>query len=169
YMLLPRSGWQWNVCFTLALGLMWASVYRDVWRTHAQQQGLGALRLPVFVVLSFVAWWWLGYTVEYGHVGGLFVPVLFFAMQAWLPNTGLHIATPLAALGVLLVLVNAGLLNSSLITKSRTVLNTAGVSGRLLVAARWVANVALHMPRITWLSEYPAHLAAIAAGAAVLN
>lgn len=168
YMLLPRAGWQWNVCFTLALGLMWASVCRDAWRAHTQQQGLAALRLPVFLLVSVAAWWWLGHSVEYGHLGLLFVPALFFAMQAWHPTAGRHIAAPLALFGVLLALLNAGLLNSSLLAKSITVLTTAAVLGMLFGAARWVPNVPLPMPRKMWLAWYPAHLAVIAVCVAVL-
>lgn len=164
YMLLPRSSWQWNVCFTLGLGLMWVSVYRDLWRAQENKaSGWGTLSLPLFLLASLVGWYWLGNSVEYGHLGLLFVPALSFAMLAWHPEVGVRIARPVALLALLLALLNAGLLNSSLLAKSITVLTTAAVLCLLLGAARWVPRVILPMHRKMWLSWYPAHLAVIAA------
>ncbi|SHE43373.1 TraX protein [Modicisalibacter ilicicola DSM 19980] len=163
YMTMPRDGFQLNITFTLALGLIWGTWLRDL----SRRSGVDAdapLQTPLLIGGSLVLWWLLGSWVEYGHLGLLLVPLYMFALQA-LSQPSHALAERLMAAGAALpVLLVAGLMNSSDMAKSFTVATTLFV---LLMAAGAASRIpritpGARMPRKLWLAWYPAHFAVIA-------
>lgn len=161
YMLLPREGWQWNVCFTLGLGLMAVTLLRREWEACHENAAPGRiLRLLALSAGLLGGWWYLGDYFEYGRLGLVFVPALVLAMLPWHPQYGARFSTGEAFLFGGLALCNAALLNSSVMAKSITALTTAVVLAMLLLH-RMIPAVIVPMWRHLWLSWYPAHLAVI--------
>lgn len=160
YVLLPREGWQWNVCFTLGLGLVWITWLREEAKRYQAAKAMGCVRFISLLGASLAAWWWLGDYFEYGHLGLLFVPALVFAMLPWHPDNVLSVNRAEAFALAALVILNAALLNSSLMAKSVTSITTVGVLVMLL-ANHKIPAVIIPMHRKLWLSWYPAHLAFI--------
>lgn len=163
YMTMPRDGFQLNICFTLALGLFWATWLRDLGRRSGVDME-APLQRPLLLGASLFAWWLLGPWLEYGHYGLLLIPFYMFALQALTQPTGSfqeHLLMVAASVPVLLV---AGLMNSSDMAKSFTVMTTLLI---LLLAAGEASRVphispGARMPRKVWLAWYPAHFAVIA-------
>lgn len=161
YMLLPREGWQWNVCFTLGLGLMWVTFFKEeMSRFLNSGNARHGWRLLGLMGLSLATWWWLGGFFEYGHLGLLFVPALVLAMLPWQSEVGSCFNASEAALFMGLALANAALLNTSIMAKSVTVATTALVLAMLIFSHK-VPAVLYPMWRKLWLSWYPGHLAFI--------
>ncbi|MEC9482083.1 MAG: TraX family protein, partial [Halomonas sp.] len=120
---------------------------------------LGALLL---VAASLLAWLAIGPWVEYGHQGLLMIPFFMLALQV-LSQPGDSLPDrALAAMAALPVLINAGLLNSSDMAKSFTVMTVLFVLLMAAGAASRVPQVGYRMPRRLWLAWYPAHFAVIA-------
>ncbi|MBZ9559766.1 MULTISPECIES: TraX family protein [unclassified Modicisalibacter] len=159
YLTMPRDGFQWNICFTLALGLYWGSWLRKLTRRDATTTWRTAL--PVLVG-SLLVWLWLGPWMEYGHRGLLLVPAYMLAIHA------LHRAseTPLERLSSLAaslpLLLTAGLMNHSSMAKSFTVATATVVLLMAIGASQRIPAIGYRMPRRLWLAWYPAHFAAIA-------
>ncbi|MGC3875183.1 TraX family protein [Halomonas sp. GXIMD04776] len=163
YMTMPRDGFQLNICFTLALGLCWGTWLRDLARRPGVDQD-APLQRPLLLGVSLLAWWLFSPWLEYGHYGLLLIPFYMFALQALTQRTDSfseHLLMVAASLPVLLV---AGLMNSSDMAKSFTVMTTLLI---LLLAAGEASRVpqispGAIMPRKVWLAWYPAHFAVIA-------
>ena len=162
YQFMPREAlFQFNVCFTLALGLM-----AGYWAQQIEQRMAGGEltwgRLTLEVVTVVAAWYAAGFWFEYGHQGLLLVPLYMLAM-AQIHSAGSvlteRVGAVLAALPVLLL---AGMMNSSEIAKSITVLTTLGVLVLAAGLCSLVPRVRWQMPRRLWLAWYPVHFAALA-------
>src|SRR5699024_867543 len=81
YATLPRDGWQCNVCFTLALWLMWFSFYRQTLMAYLQRKDTSnAINVAALTVASVAGFYWLGDYFDYGRLGLLFVPALSLAI-----------------------------------------------------------------------------------------
>jgi len=164
YMTMPRDGFQLNICFTLALGLCWGTLLRELARrvTLPEEGPAAAIKAGLAVAASLALWWLLGPWVEYGHRGLLLIPFYMLAMQALnQPADGL-LARLGAAAATLPVLIVAGLMNSSDMAKSFTVATCLLVLLLAAGAASRVPTVAVKMPRKLWLAWYPGHFAVIA-------
>lgn len=163
YMTMPRDGFQLNITFTLALGLIWGTWLRDIARRGAFDKE-APLQASLLIGASLIVWLLLGDWVEYGHHGLLLIPFYMFALQA-LSQPAYSLGERLLAAGAALpVLILAGLMNSSDMAKSFTVATTLLV---LLLAAGAASRVpqitpGARMPRKVWLAWYPAHFAVIA-------
>ncbi|WP_148252888.1 TraX family protein [Aidingimonas lacisalsi] len=162
YTLMPRpiDVFVLNICFTLAAGLAWGTLWAHVIRQL--DDGTPRPLALSLAVLSIAAWYWLGDWVEYGHYGLLMIPLYMLAMHA-LHDAGNTLAERfIATLAAMPVLLVAGQLNTTDMAKSFTV-GTCLVM--LLLAAgvaRHVPEVLFRMPRRLWLAWYPGHFAVIA-------
>lgn len=168
YMVMPRYGFQLNICFTLALGLCWGTLLHELARrwlftVNTNKYAWGkAIKAWLAVVVSLIVWWFIGPWIEYGHRGLLLIPGYMLALQALnQPAETLleRLGRVAATLPVLLV---AGSLNTSEIAKAFTVATCLLV---LLLAAGGASRmpaVVVKMPRKLWLAWYPGHFAAIA-------
>lgn len=161
YLTMPREAFQLNICFALALSLMWGSGLRMIAAKAALSRaffGWAALAVGA----SLVGWFLLGHWVEYTHLGLLFVPGYMLAFHV------LHNGPPLLAgrgaplLACLPVLAVAVTMNSSIMAKSFTVATTGLMLLLAAGATRHVPKIPMRMPRRLWLAWYPAHFAMIA-------
>ncbi|WP_136067430.1 TraX family protein [Modicisalibacter radicis] len=159
YLAMPRDAFQLNICFTLALSLVWASWLRD----QLEDTTPSPVRTGLALALSLACWLALGHWVEYGHAGLLVVPAFMLAMQHAARLRGDPGERPVALVACLPVLALAGWLNQSLMAKSFTLATTLAVLWLAAGGARHVPPVSLRMPRKLWLGWYPGHFAAIAA------
>lgn len=171
YLTMPRDGFQLNICFTLAAGLVAGSVLRELSK-HQPTPGDGSLhtsRAAASLAMLGLSWWVLGYRVEYGHLGLAMVPLYMLSFSASrasareaagpatrLPDAAVSIAPALP------VLLTAGLMNSSMMAKAFTVATSLAVVLLAAGAGRRVPRVPLQMPRRLWLGWYPGHFAALA-------
>ena len=161
YMTMPRDGFQLNICFTLALGLVWGSWLRDTADRVSRSQGSLPLA-ALATAATLVAWYIIGHWVEYSHLGLLLIPAYMLAFQA-LSQASLQLSDRLlATLAALPVLTVAGMMNSSDMAKSFTVATTLLMLFFAAGAARFVPQVIIKMPRKLWLAWYPGHFAVIA-------
>lgn len=161
YQLMPREALlQFNICFTLALGLVGAAWLQR--RMLQRTAGTPAWRLAGESAIVLLAWYVAGFWVEYGHLGLLLIPFFLLAIDQ-LYRAGETLADRLmAVVACLPLLAVAGLMNSSDMAKSFTVATSLAV---LLLAAgahQAIPRVPLAMPRRLWLAWYPGHFAAIA-------
>lgn len=161
YMLMPRysSVLVFNVCFTLAFGLVWGAWLRQL--VTAPPQNLHQRLITALVVgLSLIVWYVVGPLLEYGRFGILMVPGFMLAMACYrYYDHGLvRIWSWLAGVPILLITAQ---LNYYTISKSVAFSTTLVV---LIIAAglaRWIPGVT-RMPRWLWLGWYPGHLTVIA-------
>lgn len=167
FMLMPRNydGLLLNVCFTLALGLMWGAWMRDRLARH-RDGDLGTPMLALLLGASFGLMLLASQWVEYGLNGLMLIPLLMLAMyhlnEAGSGTGDDHARRLLAALSAVPVLLVAWQMNHSEVAK----LFTAGTCAAVLLlaagASRRVPQVVLAMPRQLWLAWYPGHFALIA-------
>jgi hypothetical protein len=162
YQLMPREALvQFNICFTLGLGLL-AGAWLVRLPERLQQRTAPAGRLVIEAALVVGAWYLIGPWVEYSHLGLLLVPFFMLAIGP-LFRSGPALSERLTAVAACLpILAVAGMMNSSDMAKSFTVVTAlcvlllaAGASA-LLPKSPWL------MPRRMWLAWYPGHFAVIA-------
>lgn len=162
YQLMPREALvQFNICFTLGLGLL-AGTWLVRLPQRLQQRAAAAGRLVIEAALVVAAWYLIGPWVEYSHLGLLLVPFFMLAIGP-LFRSGPALSARLTAVAACLpILAVAGMMNSSDMAKSFTVVTAlcvlllaAGASA-LLPKSPWL------MPRRMWLAWYPGHFAVIA-------
>lgn len=161
YGLMPRDGFQLNICFTLALGLCWGTLLRELVRGFLQPSS-NLWWLVFGATGSFLAWFLVGRWVEYGHLGLLVIPSFMLALHAL--NQPLQTLTErfFATTAALPILAIAGLMNSSEVAKFVTLTTCLTILLLAAGAASRISAPRLKMPRRIWLSWYPAHFAAIA-------
>lgn len=163
YQLMPRTALiQFNICFTLALGLL-AGTWLMRLKKRLDNGTASYARITLETVLMICAWYFIGPWVEYSHLGLLLIPCFMVAINAvYYGNKDINslVSVLIACIPLLLV---SGLMNSSSIAKSITVATSICI---LLLAAganKHIANVPWLMPRKLWLAWYPGHFAIIAA------
>lgn len=157
YLFLPRIDLQLNICFTLALGLCWGTCLLDLAR-HSDRHFLK--KLLVFTVTLF-GWYHIGPWVEYGHTGLLMIPIYMFALQLLNRKSDKLIDHIAAGFVPLPLLINAGLLNNTDMARFFTVMTCLVVLLIGVGVAEKVPRISWRMPRVIWLTWYPAHLAII--------
>lgn len=160
YMTMPRDGFQLNICFTLALGLCWGTLLRELIR-RSTQRPIDPW-LPAMVMASLIIWLMAGPWVEYGHLGLLVIPTFMLAFQFLNQPSERFTERLVAATAALPILAVAGLMNSSDMAKSFTVATCLIVLLLAAGAANRIPSLGMKMPRRLWLGWYPGHFAAIA-------
>ena len=163
YLAMPRDAFQLNICFTLALGLAWASGLRTLLEGEAVFSSMRRAALGLALLFSPGLWLLLGPWVEYGHAGLLLVPAFMLALSQLARLSARQDERALALVASLPVMALAGWLNQSLMAKAFTLATVLGVLWLAADGARRVAAVGLPVPRRLWLGWYPGHFAAIAA------
>ncbi|MDN6180645.1 MAG: conjugal transfer protein TraX [Halomonas subglaciescola] len=162
YQLMPREALvQFNICFTLGLGLL-AGTWLVRLQRRYRQRTASAGRLVIEAVLMVAAWYLIGPWVEYSHLGLLLVPFFMLAVGP-LFRTGPALSARLTAVAACLpILAVAGMMNSSDMAKSFTVVTALGVLLLAAGASALIPASPLKMPRRMWLAWYPGHFAVIA-------
>jgi hypothetical protein len=157
YMFLSRESFQLNICFTLALGLCWGTWLLAL-AHHCDRNFLKKL---LAFTASLFGWYYIGPWVEYGHTGLLMIPIYMVALHILNRKSDKLIDHLAAAFVPLPLLINAGLLNSTDMARLFTVMTCLIV---LLIGAgvaEKVPRISWRMPRLIWLTWYPAHLTII--------
>ncbi|HLQ86433.1 MAG TPA: TraX family protein, partial [Salinisphaeraceae bacterium] len=123
YMTMPRAAFQLNICFTLALGLVWGYWLRELARRVTRPSTSSAFAMAL-IAASLILWYGAGYWVEYHHLGLLLIPAYMLAFQTLSQMTWESAARLLPILAALPVLLVAGSMNSSDMAKFFTVATT---------------------------------------------
>lgn len=161
YMAMTRYDFKLNICFTLVLGLCWGTWLRSL----AHRSNPGGLSYFFIIWLSIAttlfAWLFVGQWVEYGHGGLLMIPFFMFALHVLNQPADTLIKQLTAVSAALPLLINAVLLNSSIMAKFFTVATCFFVLLMAAGAANRVLQVSFRMPRFIWRAWYPGHLLVI--------